>query len=152
MTWLSRVADAADRWDDRRAARAVGVGEQPLTPGPVAATWATCKLAAVGLAGPIGVPIVAAKAATNTAEINRRRASYPAEIERVLRGEPTAIPAGRVLRLPAGARYFISSDLHRSVRGLADWPGTQNTKALYEVALEHYGGAGWSLVENGDVG
>jgi hypothetical protein len=45
----------------------------------------------------------------------------------------------------------MSSDLHRFVRGANDWPGRQGTKQLYEAALDHYAGAGWSLVENGDV-
>ena len=36
----------------------------------------------------------------------------------------------------------MTSDLHRFVRGGNDWPARQRTKALYEVALDHYADAG----------
>ncbi len=54
-------------------------------------------------------------------------------------------------RAPAADRYVITSDLHRGPAGTNDWPGLQDTTALYAALLDWYGDQRWSLVEDGDV-
>lgn len=148
---VSRLAAKADSHDRRRWMRSPVVPGEPTSAGPVAGAWATAKLGVMGVALPIAAAVVAARAASNTAATKRMIVSYPGEIEKVMRGEPTAVPNGRVGRLESGRRLFISSDLHRCVRGASDWPSVQNTKGIYETALEYYGAEEWGLVENGDV-
>ncbi len=148
---VTRLARAADRHDSRRARKRSAVGGQVVDAGPVAAAWATAKLAVTAAGSPIVSAVMGALAASNTAAAKRLTLDYPAQVDGVLRGEPPPIPAGRVGRFDAGSRWFISSDLHRAPRGSADWPLAQNTKGLYEVALGHYGAEGWGLIENGDV-
>jgi len=148
---LSRLVTAADRNDRRRwQRRPVRPGTQTGA-GPIAGAWALAKIAVVGLGVPIAGALVAARAAVNTAAMKQMIREYPGEVERVLAGEQTSVGGGRVGRIDARSRIFISSDLHRGVAGASDWPSIQNTKGVYETALEHYGAGEWSLVENGDV-
>ncbi len=153
MTASQRVLALADRVDDRLAARR---GDPPgwdraTGPGPVASAWAVLKAAALLAATPALVPLVGTVAARNTARTRRLSAGYAAIVDDVLAGRPAPPGWDRVVRLPASGRYFIASDLHRYVRGSFDWPGGQDTKALYLAALGHYADTGHTLVEAGDV-
>ncbi|MBI2704247.1 MAG: hypothetical protein HYX32_02990, partial [Actinobacteria bacterium] len=140
---VSRLAAAADRMDDRRLSQRPLVAGVTPRAGAAAEAWATAPRASTTVLTPVVSLIVGRAAANNTAEVKRVIASYPAEVERVINGLPTSIPNGRVGRLVGSAPYFITSDLHRCVRGAADWPAAQNTTGLYETALEFYGARGW---------
>ncbi|MCX7619572.1 MAG: hypothetical protein N2037_01860 [Acidimicrobiales bacterium] len=145
MPWLDTARDWAVRHDERRLARDPTASAERA--GVVAAGWAIAKIAAVAVSGPVLAPLVGIWAARNTRLINEAVARYPAFLDAVLRGD---VPA-RVARLPVSGRYFIASDLHRTVPGTIDLPGRHGTRELYEVVLEHYGQHCWTLVENGDV-
>lgn len=145
-----RLATMADAIDARHVARRP-LALTPGHPGVPAATWATTRLAAVILATPLLGPLVAGVALRNTRDVLRLIDQYPALLDDVLAGKAVDYPAARVEAVPAAACYFVSSDLHRCIPGTVDWPGHQNTKVLYEVALDHYAAAEWGLVENGDV-
>jgi hypothetical protein len=147
---VSGLLRGADRVDERRWSR-----QQPdeliVEPGRAAEAWATAKLAVLALAAPVWAPLVGLRATRVTSAIRRDFDRHVAELHRAMAGNGSAIGSGRVARAPAGDRYFFTSDLHRFVRGSSDAPLAQQTKALYEVALDHYGHEGWALVENGDV-
>ena len=145
-----RAATAADHLDQRHRRRA----PQALTPGHpgvVPTVWAVVRLAGIGLAGPVLGPLVTSSAARNTRAAHALARRYPQIVEDVAAGRRPAYGTSRVGRVSAGARWFVSSDLHRCIPGTVDWPAHQRTNALYEVALGHYADGGWGLIENGDV-
>ena len=119
--------------------------------GPAAALAATASLVGVGVLAPVGVPAVALVAARNTARTNRRIPAVVEALGRLADGADATGPFDHVRRLPAGTPGVVTSDLHRCIAGANDWPRRQGTAAIYDVALDHYGAAGWHLVEDGDV-
>lgn len=139
-----RVLGLADRLDD--AARR---GETParVVPG----VWAALKLALVGLASPVLGPWVGLRSARNHRHAKSEARRFPELLDEILAGAPGRAPLTRVVRLPAERRWFVSSDLHRSVPGHLDWPTRQRTRELYDAALDHYAAGGWGVVENGDI-
>lgn len=145
------MAALADRYDDRRLARAESNGRGSSPVGALAESLAAAKIGLTALASPLLGAAMGAVAASNTAAMKRQINAYPSEIERVMAGGAPTMTPGRVGRVDSSARWFISSDLHRTPRGASDWPAAQETKGLYEVALDHYGSQGWGLIENGDV-
>jgi hypothetical protein len=141
-----RAAALADRID-----RYAATPDTPLHPRLVPATWALLKLAVLSLASPVVGSAVTARAVGNTREVHRIIDRFPQLIEDVMVGDPVDFPMARVSRVSAGERWFISSDLHRSVAGHLDWPHAQDTVGLYNAALSFYGRQEWGLIENGDI-
>jgi len=144
---LAAAADAIDRRHRRRSAFALTPGH----PGAIPAAWAVMRLTAVGVAAPLLAPLVASLAIRNNAAARAVIDRYPGLLASVMHGRDHSYPANRVERTPAGACYFVASDLHRCVPGTIDWPAHQNARTLYELALEYYAAQDWHLVENGDV-
>jgi len=97
------------------------------------------------------VPALAVAARRTANDCLVRIEQYPEHLHALAEGRPSPLPAPRTLRLDAGRRWLITSDLHRCVPGRTDWPERQHTKALYAHMLEHYAERGWGLIENGDV-
>ncbi|MEZ5382137.1 MAG: hypothetical protein R2754_10155 [Microthrixaceae bacterium] len=129
-TAVARIINGAARLPDRLTAR----------------LWAAVKLA---LAAPFAVPTALAVFATvpGAARKTRRRAQrFPSAI---LTGDTDV--TGTLTHLDPGARYLITSDLHRCLPGARDWPRTQHTAEVYDVVLDHYATAEWGLIEAGDV-
>lgn len=137
---LRRLMALADRDDERRGAR-VAAGE----PGVVAEAWASAKAALVALGSPIVAGALGVQAMRATQEIRSRIRTWPDTLAALAPG------ADGVGSLPATGRYVITSDLHRTPAGGADVPTAQGTVPIYEAMLDHYAGAAWALVENGDV-
>ncbi len=122
-----------------------------LSPKLVPGAWATAKVGSVLAAWPVSMTALAVMAGINTARTRRRTADYPQTLSDIMDGKAVTFPARRVQRVPAGERYFISSDLHRYSAGNLDWPEMQRSKKLYDVALDYYGERDFGLIENGDI-
>lgn len=144
-TWR-RALVLADQLDATAAA-----GADPTAPRPLPAVWAGCKLALIALASPLLGVWVGSRAAVNHRRMKALTTAFPAMLDDVLAGRPTSFPVARVARVDAGARWFISSDLHRMPPGRLDWPARQGAASLYDGALDHYAAQGWGLIENGDI-
>ena len=163
--WWTTAARVAARADRGRRARRLDVDAASLAglpdpePGAVASGAAALKLALIGLGGLVGGPVVGRVALRNNEAVTDLAWRYPDVVADVLAGRSTGehgIGPGRPLfakvdRAPAAGRYVITSDLHRGPAGTNDWPGLQDTTALYGALLDWYGDAGWGLVEDGDV-
>ncbi|HKY15994.1 MAG TPA: hypothetical protein VJM33_13800 [Microthrixaceae bacterium] len=113
--------------------------------------WAVVKFAATIVVAPIAAPIVAWRAAANHARAQAQVRALPDQLAAVAEGGSPAGAANRVGRLPASTDAVIVSDLHRSYHGRREWSRVQHTDELYEAMLDHYGAAGWHVVENGDT-
>ncbi len=119
--------------------------------GATAATWAAAK-AAFGLAtAPVTVPALTAAALHTAQRIGERIELYPAHLRALIERTPPPLPGVRTVHRDAGARYLITSDLHRCVPGRLDWPERQRVKDLYAEVLQGYADQRWHLIENGDV-
>ncbi len=146
LAWADRVDDALAR---RRGED--DTWERAGDSGTVAHTWAVLRFAAMLVAAPVAIPALAATVARQTRTSNRRAAGYAEVIARVGAGRPSGYGWDDVQQIDANDRWFVSSDLHRYVRGTFDWPGGQDTKRLYEAVLNHYADHDYGLIEAGDV-
>lgn len=145
-TWQRALA-LADRLDAERVAS----GRDPCGPAPLPAVWAAAKLACTALVSPLLGAWVLTRAGLNHRRMVSLVDRFPALLDEVLAGREAGYPLARVARVDAGARWFVSSDLHRGPPGRQDWPARQGTRVLYEAALDHYASGGWGLIENGDI-
>jgi hypothetical protein len=141
---VGRLADAVDLAEHVVTGRGGG-------PGLSAAAWSVAKAAGMLAAAPVGIPALAVAARRTTEDSLGRIDSFGEHLRAVAEGRRGPLPANRVARADATQRWLITSDLHRSIPGRADWPRRQGTKDLYPRVLEHYAEQGWGLIENGDV-
>lgn len=158
-TWVDLLTRATT-WADRRdahlrpepdAGSRAAATTDAAGPGRPAAMWAATK-AAVGLAAsPVTVPALTFAALRTTRVNSSRIERFPDHLLALAEGRRPPLPGDRTLRRPAGARYLITSDLHRCIPGRLDWPERQGVKDLYVEVLGGYAADGWHLIENGDV-
>lgn len=166
-TWASalrRAAEWADELDDldldehdpavpsgRDPAEVVASIAESARPGTAASAWALAKTAVGVLGSPVALPALTIAALRTAALTGARIDAFPEHLHAVAEGRPSPLPADRTLRLPAGERYLITSDLHRCIAGRLDWPARQRVKQLYADVLAGYARDDWHLIENGDV-
>lgn len=115
------------------------------------AIWAVAKTIAYVLAAIILLPFFLASILICTWVTRNYGSEYGSVIENILSGSPRYREMLRIVRLPAKAKYFISSDLHLYSTGNLDTAEMQGTKTLYRGVLEYYHKQGYNLVENGDI-
>ena len=113
--------------------------------------WAIVKFVVALVLAPFVAPFVGWWASVNYERAKGLMRVFPHQLAALASGRVPLPPANRVARLDASIDAVIVSDLHRSYRGRRDWASSQGDTAVYEVMLDHYGGHGWHVVENGDT-
>jgi hypothetical protein len=117
----------------------------------VVVLWATVKFVIGSLATPFVSPLVAWRASVNHERAKGMMRVVPHQIAALDSGRVPVEPSNRVDWLRADTDVLIVSDLHRSIAGDRDWARSQGAVEIYEAMLDHYGNAGWHVVENGDT-
>jgi len=72
-------------------------------------------------------------------------------LEAIAEHEPRMLEEFLIERLPLHGKYAIFSDVHMFVDGNLDFYNNNGNSEIYTHALREYAGAGYHLIENGDI-